>query len=61
MILRKLKDLLSISDGKIQVEDLAAVRNLMDEVIYEAVFTGQEETKKDLLIVIKEIAKAAGA
>ena len=61
MILRKLKGLVSISDGKIQVEDLTAVRNLMDEVIYEAVFAGDEETKKDLLIVIKEIAKAAGA
>ncbi|HAM51668.1 MAG TPA: aldolase [Nitrospiraceae bacterium] len=61
MLLKKLKGLVSIRNGKLQVEDLAAVRNLMDEVVYEAVFAEDEETKKDLLTLITEIAKAADA
>lgn len=61
MILGKLKEIVSVGDGKVQVGDVSAVRNIMDELVYEAVFTENEETRKGLMILIKEIAKAAGA
>jgi len=61
MIPRKLQDALSLSEGKLRIKDLNAVRNAMDDLVSEAVFSENEEEKKDLLIFIKETAKAAGA
>lgn len=61
MLMEKLKDVISINNGEVQIKDIAALRNLTDELIYEAVFLQNEETKKGLLVLIKELAKAAGA
>lgn len=61
MIMEKLRGLISINNGEVQIKDIAALRNLTDELIYEAVFAQDEETKKGLFVLIKEIAKAAGA
>ncbi|NWF98833.1 MAG: class II fructose-bisphosphate aldolase [Nitrospirae bacterium] len=55
-----LKELISISNQGIEIKDLNAVKNIMDSLIYEAVFS-EGEKKNNLLILIKEIAKAAGA
>lgn len=60
-ILGKLKNHLSVADSKIGIKDLAAVRGLMDELIYAAVFSDNDKTKKELFMLTKEIAKAAGA
>lgn len=61
MIMEKLRNLVSINNGEVQIKDIATLRNLTDELIYEAVFAQDEETKKGLFILIKELAKAAGA
>lgn len=52
----------SIAAGKdgIEIKDRAAVSAIMDRLIYEAVFA-EEERKKGLLLLVKEIAKAFGA
>ncbi len=55
-----LKDLISMSNKGLEIKDLNAIRNMMDTLIYEAVFS-EGEKKNNLLILIKEIAKAAGA
>jgi fructose/tagatose bisphosphate aldolase len=61
MTLGQLKGAVSISGGSVKIHDLAAVRAAMDGLIYDAVFAEDEETKKGMLLLIKEIAKAAGA
>jgi hypothetical protein len=58
-----MKDLSSIiKAGKegIEIRDRSAVASFMDKLIYEAVFS-DEERKKGLLLLVKEIAKACGA
>ena len=57
----KLKDAVSISDGKAQVKDADSVRGLMDDLIYEAVFNPDEEKRKGLQRLVIEIAKQMGA
>lgn len=47
-------------DGVVEIKDRKAVSSLMDGLIYEAVFA-EEERKKGLLLLVKEIAKACGA
>ena len=61
MNLRELKNTLSVVGGKIQIHDNDALRKAMDELVFQAVFTENDDTKRDLLIFIKEAAKAAGA
>ncbi|MBI4698303.1 MAG: class II fructose-bisphosphate aldolase [Nitrospirae bacterium] len=60
-VLSKLKGCITITDGKVQVKDAPAVRDLMDDLIYEAVFNPDEEKKKSLLRLVIEIAKQMGA
>lgn len=55
------KDFVEIKDGSVYVKDRAGLRNIMDTLIYNAVFEADEEKRKALLIFIKEIAKACGA
>jgi fructose/tagatose bisphosphate aldolase len=57
----KLKSVVSIAGDKIRINDPDALRGLMDELVFEAVFAENEDMKKDLLILVKEIAKAWGA
>jgi fructose/tagatose bisphosphate aldolase len=59
-ILTKVKECVSVSDGKIEVTDEGAVRRLMDDLIYEAVFS-EEERGTSLKKLIVEIAKKMGA
>lgn len=58
---KKLKGIVSVADGGLQLKDASALRNLMDELVFDAVFAENEDTKKELLTVIKELAKAFGA
>lgn len=60
-VLTKLKDCISISNGRVRVSDGAAVRSLMDDLIYEAVFNPDEEKRKGLQRLVIEIAKQMGA
>ncbi|MBI5098538.1 MAG: class II fructose-bisphosphate aldolase [Nitrospirae bacterium] len=60
-VLAKLKGCVSITNGKVQLKDGAAVRGLMDDLIYEAVFNPDEEKKKSLQRLVIEIAKHMGA
>ena len=61
MNLSGLKNAVSVVGGKIQIHDNDALRKAMDELVFQAVFAENDETKRDLLIFIKEAAKAAGA
>jgi hypothetical protein len=59
--LAKLKGCIAISDGRVQVKDGNAVKGIMDELIYEAVFNPDEEKRKGLLRLVIEISKQMGA
>lgn len=56
-----LKDVIDIRDGFIHAKDIQAVRNLMDSLIYDAVFESDDEKRMAKFIFVKEIAKACGA
>lgn len=57
----RLNGVVSIKNGRPQIINPNALKGLMDDLIYEAVFTGDEEKKKGFLLFIKELAKEAGA
>ncbi len=61
MAIGVMKDAIEVKGGTVSVKDKNAVRNMMDGLIYNAVFEPDEEKKKGLLILVKEIAKACGA
>jgi fructose/tagatose bisphosphate aldolase len=61
MAIKGLKDIVEIKDGSVYVKDKNAVRNLMDSLIYDAVFESDDEKKKAKFVLIKEIAKVCGA
>jgi len=56
----ELKNVIAISKEGVSIKDLNGLRNMMDSLIFEAVFS-EGEKKTALLLLIKEIAKAAGA
>lgn len=60
-VLSKLKDCISVSGGTVQVTNADAVRELMDDFIYEAVFHPDEEKRKGLQRLVIEVAKKMGA
>lgn len=60
MIAKELKNVISAGKQGIEIRDHKGLSALMDGLIYEAVFA-DEEKKKKLFLVIKEIAKAYGA
>jgi fructose/tagatose bisphosphate aldolase len=60
-VLAKLKNCVSVSDGTVQVTNPDAVRQLMDDFIYEAVFNPDEEKRKELQRLVIEVAKKMGA
>ncbi|SPQ01068.1 putative fructose-bisphosphate aldolase [Candidatus Sulfobium mesophilum] len=60
MIAKELKNIISAGKQGIEIRDQKGLSALMDGLIYEAVFA-DEEKKKKLFLVIKEIAKAYGA
>jgi fructose/tagatose bisphosphate aldolase len=61
MVLKGLKDFVEIKDGVVSVKDRSGLRNIMDNLIYEAVFEPDDEKRKNFFILIKELAKACGA
>ncbi|RJQ49192.1 MAG: aldolase [Nitrospiraceae bacterium] len=60
-VLNRLKGCVSTTDGKVQIKDANAVKGLIDELIYEAVFQQDEEKRKSLQRLVIEIAKKMGA
>ena len=61
MDFNRLKGAVSFADGRPRVTDTEALKGLMDGLVFDAVFAENDDVKKDLLIIVKEIAKAAGA
>lgn len=61
MDLKKLRNILSVNNGAIELKDKAGLKGIMDELIYEAVFTEDKDRQIALFTLIKEAAKAAGA
>jgi fructose/tagatose bisphosphate aldolase len=56
-----IKSILSIKDGNVELKDKAGLKAVMDELIYEAVFTEDKDRQIALFTLIKEAAKAAGS
>ena len=61
MSISSLKDLIEVKEGLVYVKDRAGIRNIMDSLIYDAVFESDDEKRKAKFILIKEISKACGA
>ncbi|MBI4689183.1 MAG: class II fructose-bisphosphate aldolase [Nitrospirae bacterium] len=61
MDIKKLGNILSIKNGTLELKDKAGLRAVMDELVYEAVFTGDKDGQIALFTLIKEAAKSAGA
>ena len=60
MDIRDLNSVVKVSKDGIEVKDRKGVAAMMDRLIYEAVFS-DDERKKGMLMLVKEIAKACGA
>jgi fructose/tagatose bisphosphate aldolase len=56
----ELKNIVAVSGKGLEIKDLNGLRNMMDSLIYDAVFS-EGDRKTALLMLIKEAAKAAGA
>jgi fructose/tagatose bisphosphate aldolase len=56
----ELKNIVAVSGKGLEIKDLNSLRNMMDSLIYDAVFS-EGDRKTALLMLIKEAAKAAGA
>ncbi|MFA5352811.1 MAG: class II fructose-bisphosphate aldolase [Thermodesulfovibrionales bacterium] len=61
MSIAGLKDVIEIKDGSLTVKDKAKVRDMMDGLIYDAVFEPDDEKRKALFVLVKEVSKACGA
>ncbi|MBI4843458.1 MAG: class II fructose-bisphosphate aldolase [Nitrospirae bacterium] len=59
--IERLKKCISVSNGEVGIKEAGAARDIMDSLIYEAVFTADEARKKNLLRLVIEIAKKMGA
>ncbi len=55
----ELKNVIVISKEGVEIKDITGLKNIMDNLVYEAVFS-EGDKKNTLLVLIKEIAKAAG-
>ena len=55
-----LKSVIAVGKDGIEIKDIQGLRQMIDTLIYDAVFA-EEEKKPAHLTFIKEIAKAAGA
>jgi len=60
MNIRELGSIIEIRKEGVKIRDSKAVVSIMDQLVYEAVFS-EDERKKGLLLLIKEIAKTFGA
>lgn len=61
MDIKKLNDILSIKSSSLKLKDRAGLKEIIDDLIYEAVFTVDKDRQLALFTLIKEAAKAAGA
>ncbi|HXW68668.1 MAG TPA: class II fructose-bisphosphate aldolase [Dissulfurispiraceae bacterium] len=61
MAIQGLMDAVDIKNCSVTVRDKSAVRLMMDGLIYAAVFEQDDEKRKALFLLVKEIAKAYGA
>ncbi len=61
MDIKKLRNILSVTNGALELKDKAGLKGIMDEFVYEAVFTEDKDRQIALFTLIKEAAKAAGA
>ena len=55
-----LKNIIAVNKEGVEIKDLNGLRNMMDDLVYDAVFS-EGDNKTALLMLIKEAAKAAGA
>ncbi len=60
MAMAGLKDIVEIKDGAVLIKDKTTLKNMMDGLIYDAVFEPDTEKRKSLFLFMKEIAKACG-
>lgn len=60
-VISKLKDCVTVTDGKVEIRDAGLVRGIIDDLIYEAVFNADEEQRKALQRLVIEISKKMGA
>jgi fructose/tagatose bisphosphate aldolase len=58
---KKLKGIVSFAGGKFRIDNAQALKDMMDELVFDAVFAENDDLKRDLLVILKEIAKAYGA
>ena len=58
--MKELSNIVKAGKEGVEISDRNSVAAVMDRLIYEAVFS-EEERKKGLLLLVKEIAKACGA
>jgi fructose/tagatose bisphosphate aldolase len=61
MALQCLKGVVEIRGGAVTVKNMKGLRDIMDRLIYRAVFEPNDSLRESLFVLIKEIAKAAGA
>jgi hypothetical protein len=55
-----LENVIAVGKDGIEIKDMQGLRQMLDTLIYDAVFA-EEEEKPARLTLVKEIAKAAGA
>ena len=60
MSMQELRKVITVGEEGIEIKDRKALSALMDGLIYEAVFSDEERRKK-LFLLVKEVAKAYGA
>lgn len=58
MNMERLKGVVSVTNGKLQIRDIDALKGLMDDLVYDAVFAEGDPNAR--LLFIKELAKAGG-
>jgi len=56
----ELRNVIAVKEGRVEIMDLGELKKNMDRLISDAVFS-EGEKKTALLLLVKEIAKAAGA
>ena len=61
MCFGKIKEFVEIKDNKINVKNKKGLIKSMDDLIFDAVFEQEDETKRKKFLIIKEIAKEMGA
>ncbi len=56
----ELKNVVAVSREGVEIKDIHSLKNAMDGLVYQAVFS-EDDKRNALLVLIKEVAKAAGA